>query len=817
MIFAAVLLAATSTSSAVSADDTAALRQNCIVCHGGITDGKKTIKGSFDITPLLKDGIQGHHTHDWVAVVEKLRGKEMPPSDSEYKLTDLERKTAIDAVFAKLDRGEIQERLLTPFEIANTYAKVFGFDREIFDPFQNLFFLENIDSAYPTINSPSLMSAAYLREIESGLDLTLDHAVANGFQRIAGISKKDKDQKRFELRFLMTRTTEQFTGLTYLAYLEKVKYPIDPEMIKQVADNDERNRLKAINGKAEKEHMERIRTTKNIDEVDLRMRGSLRLTAKQYRTNLPIGRYRLTFTAKALNRDLVAKVAATMKKDKHTDLGSFRELLGAKAGLAVRHGGINRSPRGGVAAHSLAGKVIHYFEIEDEVEKQYTCDFELTIPTQIEMDFVNGPWSSRLNRLNLQAQSGTEIDPDKYGLPCIRISSKIILERLDGPITRNSTYQIAADDSPKHLQEKLAELPAELSLGNAATELASIQNRLDPSFTPEHRYTQALKWIAMSPSQLYVRYDPKDPVASARFVSYAFLKKHPSESFKTNYQKFRGGTLSASDFASHILKDPGFEDFLEIFGKYWLENRTVLDETRFDVLDLNLPYATETQYYLKHMFDQNRPVLELVNSDYRMLAAPMASFYGMNAGGLDRHVPAIVRTPDQGGLLHQANFFVARSDGVDPRPFQRAAWVVENVFGHRMSEPPGDINVDQFTASSITLTFEERVKVHSVNKACIGCHQKLDPIAFAVNDYDTIGRMIGEPNHEAKRQMTARLEKAGRTMAQSFTRNLIAFAIGRDANIHDVKTVETILNKTAEDGHRLRDILAEILTAYLRD
>ncbi|MEO2023964.1 MAG: hypothetical protein ABGX05_19225, partial [Pirellulaceae bacterium] len=171
MTFAAFLLAAT---SAVLADDTSALRQNCVACHGGITDGKKTVKGSFDITPLLKDGIQGRHTQDWVAVVEKLREKEMPPSDSKYKLTDVERKAAIDAVYIKLDRGEIQERLLTPFEIANTYAKVFGLDREIYDPFQNLFFLENIDSAYPTINSPSLMSAAYLREIESGLDLTLD-------------------------------------------------------------------------------------------------------------------------------------------------------------------------------------------------------------------------------------------------------------------------------------------------------------------------------------------------------------------------------------------------------------------------------------------------------------------------------------------------------------------------------------------------------------------------------------------------------------------------------------------------------------------
>ena len=91
------------TNSAVLADGIAALRQNCVACHGGITDGKRTAKGSFDITPLLKDGIQERHTHDWVAVVEKLREKEMPPSDSKYKLTDLERKATIDAVFTKLD------------------------------------------------------------------------------------------------------------------------------------------------------------------------------------------------------------------------------------------------------------------------------------------------------------------------------------------------------------------------------------------------------------------------------------------------------------------------------------------------------------------------------------------------------------------------------------------------------------------------------------------------------------------------------------------------------------------------------------------
>ena len=83
--------------------------------------------------------------------------------------------------------------MLTPFEIANTSSKLFGLDLEIYDPFENLYFLENIDSSYPTVDSPALMSSAYMREIESSLDLVLDRTVANGFSAISSLDKKYKD------------------------------------------------------------------------------------------------------------------------------------------------------------------------------------------------------------------------------------------------------------------------------------------------------------------------------------------------------------------------------------------------------------------------------------------------------------------------------------------------------------------------------------------------------------------------------------------------------------------------------------------------
>lgn len=112
--------------------------------------------------------------------------------------------------------------------------------------------------------------------------------------------------------------------------------------------------------------------------------------------------------------------------------------------------------------------------------------------------------------------------------------------------------------------------------------------------------------------------------------------------------------------------------------------------------------------------------------------------------------------------------------------------------------------------------FKHWNEAHREVKSCISCHEALDPIAFAVNDYDTIGRMTGIANKEAKQNLTANLSTARETMARSFTRNLLAFTIGRETNIHDMKTVEAILDKTAKDGHCMRDILAELLECYFK-
>ena len=122
---------------------------------------------------------------------------------------------------------------------------------------------------------------------------------------------------------------------------------------------------------------------------------------------------------------------------------------------------------------------------------------------------------------------------------------------------------LKAVDTASSLDEKLRRLISELSLDAHEEELLAVREQLDEDLTPEGRYVQALKWLAMSQQQLYIRYSKDDPAAAARFLSYALLKRHPDKQFKAEHESFRAGKLSASAWAQRIVSDPGFEDFLQ--------------------------------------------------------------------------------------------------------------------------------------------------------------------------------------------------------------------------------------------------------------
>ena len=112
------------------------------------------------------------------------------------------------------------------------------------------------------------------------------------------------------------------------------------------------------------------------------------------------------------------------------------------------------------------------------------------------------------------------------------------------------------------------------------------------------------------------------------------------------------------------------------------------------------------------------------------------------------------------------------------------------------------------------MTFKQRTEMHARNAVCASCHKTIDPIAFSMNNYDTLGRPVVEQDEAANRQLATRLTGASEHMARSLTRHLVSCIIGRDANIYDTRVIDEIVESTATTNHRAADIFALILKNY---
>jgi hypothetical protein len=795
------------------------LQANCLACHGGVMDGKKIIKGGFDIGPLLNDGIVPRHSTDWATVVEMIREEEMPPEDSKYSLNDAVRKEIATTVFAQLDRKEIPERVLTATEMRNTVSQIFEFDTASYDPFEKLAFVTVPDARYETVDAARLMSAAYLRELDAGLTATLTNVVGRSLETYG--MHRGKPVTSWDLFFNDNKLLR--TAPVYLANVEgpmvaEAALKKEVSKVKELADDEERRRLK--NELKQKARALYSKKDGRPVVVDLRIRDPEPLWASSTR-NIAPGHYRLTFTAKAINRDLVRQTfheVATSKskglKRKFENEGQvWAELLHNKMQLQVQRFGIARGNRGTLIAGAKNGAPLATFTVEDNVEQEFSCEIRSTVPFRLGMSWLNGPVNSRLERLKLNRVGKQGRKGSDYKLPATRITSVIRLEKLN-QTTPKIPNELAAGANESQARKQLTDLITELSLERDAKQLLATFDALDKSRPLTDRYLDGLKWILMSKQNVTLRYDKDDAETSARFASYSLLKKHPDKKFRQHYRQFHEGETDAETFAKSLVADPGFQDLLKTFSAGWLERWADLDEKKFNIIERGIPFEEETIAYLNHLFVANRPASELYFSDYRFVNGPMAAFYKM----LDRPYAgqefAQVKTPGRGGLLQQANFYISRSDGVDPRPFNRAKWIAENALGKILSEPPGDIDSSLFISSVETKTFKKRTQLHAQNKLCASCHRELDEIAFSMHNYDTLGRPIGEQDEAADRELAVRLTKAQETMAHSLTKHLISCIIGRDPNIYDMRITDEIVKATKATDHRAADILALIVKNY---
>jgi hypothetical protein len=288
-----------------------------------------------------------------------------------------------------------------------------------------------------------------------------------------------------------------------------------------------------------------------------------------------------------------------------------------------------------------------------------------------------------------------------------------------------------------------------------------------------------------------------------------------------------------------MLRDPKARALAENFAGQWLRVRELKttvqpDPGRFRRFTPELRdamYAEAIEFFAA-MIREDASLLTLLDANHTYINEALAQHYGLT--NLNITGPALRRVdlPDKnrGGVLGMGAVLTLTSYPQRTSPVLRGKWVLEELLGQPPPPPPPDAGgLPAEDAPRNGLTFRQRLEEHRKKPQCAGCHARLDPLGFGLENFDAIGRWrtkIGsEPVDatglmssgekftgpaELKRLLLARKDD----YARNVTERMLAYALGRGVEFHDMPSIAAITDKLRKDGYRSSTLVTEIVKSY---
>ncbi|HEY1081573.1 MAG TPA: DUF1592 domain-containing protein, partial [Prosthecobacter sp.] len=272
----------------------------------------------------------------------------------------------------------------------------------------------------------------------------------------------------------------------------------------------------------------------------------------------------------------------------------------------------------------------------------------------------------------------------------------------------------------------------------------------------------------------------------------------------------------------------------EDFAGQWLQLRDMdivsPDTKRFPEWKGGIAFSMkrESQMFFEHILKENKSILEFLDSDYTFADRKLAEWYGIKDFKGDKFQMVSLKGTPRGGILTQGSILTLTSGQTRTSPVKRGKYLLENILG--TPPPPAPEGVPPLDESKVRksdMTLREQFAEHRSNSSCAGCHAFLDPMGFAFENYDAIGRFrTEEKKHpiDAAGQLVrgqqfkdlAELRAIlARDMADDFTRNLaenmLTFALGRGLSYTDRNAVKEIVRRTKEDSYKFQSLVLAVV------
>ena len=238
----------------------------------------------------------------------------------------------------------------------------------------------------------------------------------------------------------------------------------------------------------------------------------------------------------------------------------------------------------------------------------------------------------------------------------------------------------------------------------------------------------------------------------------------------------------------------------------------------------------ETEEFFQHVLVENRPILELLNANYSFLNESLAKFYGVSGvrGKEFRKVEFDERARGRGGLLGQGTFLIVTSQSTRTSPVKRGLFVLDNILG--TPAPPAPPNVPELEDTEKKLeegaTMRQLMEVHREKALCASCHERMDPIGLALENFNALGQWRDEADGEAidsagklvtgekftnvmeLKQILATSRK--QDFYRCLTEKMLTYAIGRGVEYYDAPTIDAIMAQLVKEGGGMKDLIYAI-------
>jgi hypothetical protein len=283
---------------------------------------------------------------------------------------------------------------------------------------------------------------------------------------------------------------------------------------------------------------------------------------------------------------------------------------------------------------------------------------------------------------------------------------------------------------------------------------------------------------------------------------------------------------------TRMVADRKANAFVSNFAGQWLYLRDLANiQTEAPGFDDNLrrSFRRETELLFDTIVRQDRPLVELLDADYTFVDERLARHYGIPGirGSHFRRVTLDPSSPRR-GLLGHGSMLTVTSVATRTSPVMRGKWVLENLLGAPPPQPPPGVetNLEEGEEIAKTTTLRQRLERHRANPTCAGCHNIMDPLGFALENYDLIGAWR-EMDGPAKIDSSGRLadgtplagpvdlRKAVMSRSDMFmttaAEKLFVYALGRPVHYYDMPSVRAAVRRAGRDGNRFSSLLLGIV------